>query len=65
MKTTEICLTNVWCKTGGMWADLKDEFWNHCDNESIDAPEGFPTGSAIENVVDGRRFSIPDVIFRF
>ena len=35
---TIITLTQSWAMTCHHIADLRDGFWNFCDNQSIDAP---------------------------
>lgn len=58
----------IWAITGAVTAtsDLRhaDGFWNHCDNENIDAPLCLPGGSTVATEYEGKRKVIGNLIVR-
>ena len=48
--------TQSWAMTCHHIADLRDGFWNFCDNQSIDAPSCLPSGHTVGGEFEGVRY---------
>lgn len=53
---TVINLTQSWATTCPGFADLRDGFWNFCDNHSLDAPTCLPSGHTVGGEFEGVRY---------